>query len=482
MLRGDVAKDRFKNLSEEQRALHESWDDIARVVLLVSLTAVVIWALCSALKKLVHATGDALLAFASEEGSWVGPVVLLAALLVGGLVRGLLNRLPSFRDVPGDGIDVALKNYHITYRHPDDDPQPRYQRPAFGLALRKALATLITLGTGGSGGLEGPVVLVGEATGAGVSRLMAARSEHELRTYQLAGIAAAVATLLNAPFASALFALEVVYGDRIIYRKLAYCLLAGTIAYALNNRLLGYTPVFAAPPHTHTYELWEYGMTALVAVAVSAPIALGFGLTLKHTQALVERVHPVARGVVGAAGTAAVALGFAFALDLDVRHTLGMGDYTIRALLVAEPAKELTLWWFLLLAVLAKMLTTGLTVQSGGSAGLLIPSMFLGGVSGAAMGRLLEVLGLFEGQDLAVFVVVGIASALVAMVGVPMAAIALVLEIFGTPYGPPAILACGVTYVLTLRLSVYGQERSPSPDADEIGADGAEAAPPGARQ
>ncbi len=466
-----MAKDRFKNLSEEQRALHESWDDLGRVVLLVSLTASVIWAICAGLKKLVHAVGDGLLAYVAEGDSVWGALVLVGALTAGGVIRGVLNAIPSFRDAAGDGIDVALRNYHITYRHPEDDPQPRYDLPAFGLVLRKALATLVTLGTGGSGGLEGPVVLLGEATGAGVSRVMAARSEHELRTYQLAGIAAAVATLLNAPFASALFAIEVVYGDRIIYRKLAYGLLAGTIAYVLNNKFLGYTPVFQAPPHAHTYELWEYGITAIVAIAVSAPIALGFGLTMRHAQALVERVPPLARGVVGGVGTAAVALAFSFGLGLDVRHTLGMGDYTLRALLVEQPAHELTLWWFLILALVGKMLTTGLTVQSGGSAGLLIPSMFLGGVSGAAMGRLLEVLGVFNGQDTAVFVVVGIACALVAMVGVPMAAIALVLEIFGTPYGPPAILACGVTYVLTLRLSVYGnQARSPSPIADEVGA------------
>ena len=96
---------------------------------------------------------------------------------------------------------------------------------------------------------------------------------------------------------------------------------------------------------------------------------------------------------------------------------------------------------------------------------------FLGGVSGAATCRLLQLVGPFAQLDVALFVVVGIASALVAMVGVPLAAIALVLEIFGTPYGPPAILACGVTYVLTLRLTVYeGQRMSPDPTGDEIGA------------
>lgn len=61
---------------------------------------------------------------------------------------------------------------------------------------------------------------------------------------------------------------------------------------------------------------------------------------------------------------------------------------------------------------------------------------------------------------------------LVAVVGVPLAAIALVLEVFGPQFGPPAALACGVTYVLTLRIKVYGaQRRSPDPDADETGSE-----------
>ncbi|MBK7584770.1 MAG: chloride channel protein [Myxococcales bacterium] len=465
-----MARKRFDELDAEQRALHESWDDVARVVLLVTLISGVIWALCTALKKAVHAVGDGLLAWVASASAFNGSAALVLALVVGGLLRGVLNRFESFRNVTGDGIDAALRNYHSTYADPADDPQPRYSLPAFGLAARKILATCLTLGSGASGGLEGPVVLIGESTAAGMARMMAARSEHELRTYQIAGIAAAVATLLNAPFASALFAIEIAYGDRVIYRKIAYALLAGIVAYALNNRVLGYTPVFVAPEHSHTYSLTEYGVTALVAVAVSAPVALAFGLTMKQVRRLVRQAHPVLRGAVGALLTAVVVLALRFGAGMDARHVLGMGDWTLRALLSASPPSELGTWWFLVLAVVGRMLTTGLTVQSGGSAGLLIPSMFLGGVAGAATCRALQLVPPLADLDVSLFVVVGVASALVAMVGVPLAAIALVLEVFGAPYGPPAILACGVTYVLTLRLSVYETQRmSPTPVGDETG-------------
>jgi CIC family chloride channel protein len=215
------------------------------------------------------------------------------------------------------------------------------------------------------------------------------------------------------------------------------------------------------------YTLAEYGTTALVAVAISAPLALGFGLLMKHTGALVQRLGGLQRGAAGGLATGLVALALYQTMSMHPHHVLGMGEHTLAELL--RPGASFSIA-FLFLAVLGKMLTTGFTIRSGGSAGMLIPSMFLGGVSGALTAQILTRAGFAGELDTALFVVVGIASALVAVIGVPLASIALVLEVFGAPYGPPAILACGVTYVLTLRLRVYSNQRlSPDPDADETG-------------
>ncbi len=458
----------YARLDDKQRELHDSWENIVRMLAVVAMLATAVWALCSGLRWVVHVSFDGLHHWLNAEGAGTITAVALAALLIiGGLVRGALLRRPAWRDTAGDGIDVALDNFHCTYEHAANDPQPRYDRPAFGLAVRKVIATALTLGTGGSGGLEAPVVVAGESVGAGFARIFQARHEAELRTYQLAGIAAAVGTLLGAPFTAALFAIEIAYGDRVIYRKFAYALLAAMIAYVLNQRLLGAGPMFVAPAHLYAYSLPEYGITVLVAVAVSAPIALGFGLMTRHTAALVGRADGMLRGAAGGAGAVAVALALWFGAGVTPDQVLGMGEHTLVALLAgATPA-----WWFLALLLVGKMLTTGFTIGSGGSAGMLIPAMFLGGVSGRLTAELLALAGIAPaGMDPAIFVVVGIASSLVAVIGVPLAAIALVLEVFGPAYGPPAALSCGMTYVLTLRIKVYGSQRmAPDPDADETG-------------
>ncbi|HWN69271.1 MAG TPA: chloride channel protein, partial [Haliangium sp.] len=212
----------------------------------------------------------------------------------------------------------------------------------------------------------------------------------------------------------------------------------------------------------------EYGIAALVAVAVSVPIAVSVGRLVGRTGVLVSRVHPIARVTVGALGCGLVAVGLWKGMGIAPYHVLGMGENTLNELLA--PGAETT-WAFLATVLAGKVLATGFTIGAGGSAGLVIPSMFFGGVSGLLVATLLEAAGLpVVGAEPAIFLVVGMAAALVAVLGVPLAAVALVLEVFGPQYGAPAALACGVTWALTVRTVVYGeQRRSPDADGDETG-------------
>ncbi|MBL8950414.1 MAG: chloride channel protein [Myxococcaceae bacterium] len=457
-----VGSRHFDKLDDEARALNESWRQVARVVALTGLLAVFVWAACAVLRHLVHLASEWVVEHA-EERTATGAAVLLGALVLGGTARALLYRWPSWRKAAGDGMEQALANYHVTYEQPGDDPGPRYARPDLALAAKKSLTTWLSLGSGGSGGLEAPMVSISENLAAGFSRLFRVKSEHELRTYQLAGIAAAVSTLLGAPFTAALFASEIAYSDRIVYRKLAYSLWAGVVAFWLNTWLRGrYVPLLSAPKHALEYSIAELGAAALVAVAVSVPLALSYGRAMGSLDKLVGRVRPAWHGPVTALAVGGLALGLYWGAGLHPGHVLGTGERTLAGIMSGSSELGVLL---LLLALAGKVVATGLTLGGGGSVGLLFPSMYLGGAAGALVARLLNLLGL--GLDPALFAVVGIASSLVAVVGVPLAAIALVLEVFGKAFGPPAILACGVTYLLTLKVKVYASRLSVEAAAPE---------------
>jgi CIC family chloride channel protein len=441
----------FERLNREDSATNETWREMLRIAVVVSLITGLIWAACTALREAVHGVTHQLFGQGGGDPR-LAALGLVVALLAGALLRSTLSRQKEWKEAAGDGVALALENYQLTYDHEGDDPRPRYARPDFGIALRKGVMTLLTLGSGASGGMEAPVVLIGESLSAGTARLLRVRSEYELRTYQIAGIAAAVGTLLGAPFTAALFSAELAYGDRIIYRKLAWGLWAGVITYALNNQLHGYQPLFHSPLHSPVYKLSEYGAAVAVALTVSVPLALGFGHLGKQTGAWLDRVPPFWRDPAAAMTSGMVALIAWFGFGVGPEHTLGMGEATIRAILYGEAA--VGVWWVLGLSLIARLFTTLLTIKGGGSAGILVPTMVVGGTAGALTASTLDA-AMGWGLDPALFAVVGIASSLVAVIGVPLSAIALVLEVFGKQFGPPALLAVGVTYLVTLKFKLY---------------------------
>jgi CIC family chloride channel protein len=315
----------------------------------------------------------------------------------------------------------------------------------------------LTIGGGGSGGLEAPSVYLGESLAAGWSKFFRRPSADELHLYQLAGIAAAVGTLLQAPFAAALFAAEIAYAGRVIYRKLSYCLVASVFAYELNNHLLGTGALFESPEHGLTFYWQEYLTVTLIAVGFSAPSAIALGPIFRAAGRFFDWFPRVGRGAMGALIAGTLAFGVWFFFDLRPEHILGIGEHTISQIVNGKGQVILQTWWILLLAVVAKTLATAATLKSGGSVGMLFPAMYMGGLVGAAGFYFLGEIGLYAGPSVAVFVATGMATALTSVAGVPLASIALVLEVFGSNYGPAAALACAVCFTASKRFSLYAR-------------------------
>src|SRR5262249_13679919 len=147
--------------------------------------------------------------------------------------RGANNEVHELNAVEGDGMERAISLYFSSEPAAgqallgEQGMEVRWRLPTFSLAARKWLASVLTVTTGGSGGLEASVALVGESVAAGlmkprtlparvagngllarVWRWWSASDHQDLQAAQLCGMAAAISTLLGTPFAAAFFATE----------------------------------------------------------------------------------------------------------------------------------------------------------------------------------------------------------------------------------------------------------------------------------
>ena len=389
-----------------------------RLVVQVAVIGLVVWAVTFVLKTSVHLLFDSVMA--GVEGLPLLALVLVP-LTLGALGTAAVvlyrSRTIHYRDregfihpiddVEGDGLERAIALYFASEPAMEQillgraGVDARWDLPTFSLAARKFLATLFTLGSGGSGGLEASVTLVGESLAAGVfkprpqfhlpadagylnrlRRWWRLNDPDDLQTAQLAGVAAAVATLLGTPFAAAFFAIEVMYRRRPIIEKLLFALIAALVAYFMTNLVTGHPLLFSVNITTRpVFTLRYYGVLVVMAVIISVISILftrlrGFSETWFHT-----RIPNVwMRHVAGALLTGVAALIAVRLTGQNLSLVLGTGDGAIEAALLGRLTASVAI-----VALVAKLVATLATITSGGSAGLLIPSIYFGAMVAAAL-------------------------------------------------------------------------------------------------
>jgi chloride channel protein, CIC family len=113
----------------------EPWREFLRRMLLVAVTSTATWGLVTLTRWLCDCGFEAVMALFKSREAGGGWLLLLFALGVAGLLRGILARWNGWASAEGDGMAMALANFHLTYEDPDDHPGPRYWRPAMVRAL-----------------------------------------------------------------------------------------------------------------------------------------------------------------------------------------------------------------------------------------------------------------------------------------------------------------------------------------------------------
>ncbi len=385
--------------------------------------------------------------FEPVEGAF-SPWGLLAVMAAGGLVSGLL--VYTFApEAEGHGTDAAIDAFH------NKRGEIRGRIP-----IVKTIASAITLGTGGSAGREGPIAQIGAGFGSFLGGLLGLPAR-DRRIMLAAGMGAGVGAIFRAPLAGAVFAGEILYRDADLESDaIVPAAIASAVSYSVFSLwlppTLRFTPLFG----THLaygggspLQLLPYGLMAVVLVAAGVLyIKVFYGMhALFKRLPLPRHLRPMLGATL--AGLVGLAMYQGFGRDADALAVLGSGYGLLQktmgiSLDVAVP---------LLVAVaLVKILTTSLTISSGGSGGVFGPSMVIGGCLGSAVGQICHAWWPELVPHPQAFAIVGMAGFFSGCARAPLSTVLMVSEMTGG-YGLllPTLWVSTLTFLLGRRWTLY---------------------------
>ncbi|MHA3788813.1 chloride channel protein [Flavobacterium hauense] len=295
------------------------------------------------------------------------------------------------------------------------------------------ITSSLTVGLGGSAGLESPITITGAAFGSNFAQKY--KLSQKDRILLLAcGVAAGIGAAFNAPIAGVLFAIEVILTDLTITAFIPIIISAATGALVstivLNEEVL---LSFKQQNQFDYHNIPYYVLIGILAGFVSLYHARTFQKVEAHFAKL--RIKGYRKALYGA---------IPLALLIFIFPTLfGEGYETIKILSNSNPEVllENTIveqfkdnGWVLLLFVgitmLMKAYATGLTLSSGGNGGNFAPSLFVGSYLGFFVAKFFSLIG-FDNIPVGNFTIVGMAGILSGLFHAPLTAIFLIGEITG---------------------------------------------------
>ncbi|SFP92076.1 chloride channel protein, CIC family [Nitrosomonas cryotolerans] len=360
---------------------------------------------------------------------WMPVSTTLGGLAAGLLIYGLAP------ETEGHGTDATLIAFHR------NNGRMRARVP-----FVKTLASAITIGTGGSGGREGPTAQIASGAGAIIAQLFKLPDD-ERRIVILIGMAAGLSAIFKSPLGTAIFAVEILY-SRMTFEgaALIFTLISASVAYSITGMFSGFTPLFLLSESSRELiplDLLWFSLLGVLAGVVGAMMPwIYYGVRDWFVALKVPRVIKPAIG-----GLAVGLIGIALP-----PITGGGYDYMQ---FVLQGGSGLTIG-LLLLFTFGKILTLSLTVGSGGSGGVFGPTLYVGVMLGGAFASLLHMMHIeIDGGWLAV---VGMAAIFAGTARVPIASMVMVIEMTGGfTLIMPTMLAVAIAFLVQLLLSRHAK-------------------------
>ena len=366
--------------------------------------------------------------------------VLFLVPALGGLLSGCIVYWLA-PEAAGHGTDAAIEAYHF-----------RQGAVRARVPFVKAIASAITIGSGGSGGREGPIAQIGAGFGSVLAKGLKL-SPNERRTLMAAGMAAGIGAIFHAPLAGALFAAEVLYRETDLeHEVLVPAFISSIVAYSIFAMWSGWTPIFVTPDFV--FETPVQLIPYLILAVVVAAGALVFIRTFYFVRDLFAKlaVPGYLKPAIGGLAVGLIAL--LTVRESDSFSPIGTGYGVIQEALTGEIAVGL-----LLLIAIGKIVTTSFSIGSGGSGGVFGPAIVIGGALGGVVGKLAQQWLPDMDIDAGSFVVVGMAGFFAAAAHCPISTLIMVSEMTGNYHLlVPSMLVCVLAHLLTRRHTLYERQ------------------------
>jgi chloride channel protein, CIC family len=362
--------------------------------------------------------------------------LLIVIPTIGGLISGLIvySLAP---ETAGDGTDAMIENFH---------KKGGYSRPR--APIIKIITSAVTIGTGGSGGKEGPISQIGSGFGSFLATSLKLKPR-ERRILALAGAAAGLGAIFRSPLGAALFAPEVLYRDmEFEFEAILPCIIASIVAYTIFTQVYGRAAIFFPGPVDFALprELLPYALFGVVCAGAGYVWVKVFHGMQHDFFARLNFIPRILRPTLGGLMCGIILFFYPHVMD---------GGYGW----VQMAMEGKMLWYTMFILAGMKILATSVTLGSGGSGGVFGPSVFIGAMLGGGFGYLGQ--HLFPGWIIYPysFVLVGIGGFFAGVAKTPLAAIIMACEMSASyTLLVPLMLVSAISILLLGRVGLYEKQ------------------------
>ena len=353
----------------------------------------------AALKTLIHFFQSLLWGNEHYAASWLKTLLVPAG---GAFVVGLIIYYFS-SEAKGHGVPevmeaISLKNGVI---------RPR-------VVVSKAIASALTIASGGSVGREGPIIQIGSAIGSTLGQMFKL-SKRRMQTLVGCGAAAGIAAAFNTPIAGAMFAVEIILGDFAI-SQFSPIVISSVTATVICRLTYGNAPAFKVPAYAlvHPLELIPYALLGLIAGLVGI-------LFIKVLYFMEDTFDAIKIPDFYKTAFGGLMLGV---IALKFPEIFGVGYAALDQALLGNMGVM-----FLFALIFLKILASSITLGTGSSGGIFAPSLFMGAMTGGFFGNIVHKLFPLVTAGPGAYALVAMSAVVAATTHAPITAILIIFEI-----------------------------------------------------